>query len=152
MAKIFDLPESEEERNFEEQMSDLGVTVEKAGKKTAHVLSDWLKPGNAGGQHIYDMSVRKNHIAIKPKWAQKIAGNKTKMKLTFRIVRFEGKTALLFKESNLGFSTKKPPIENRAWHMSVSPALKAEFEKYGVSYGHYKISIVKDGYLATLEG
>jgi hypothetical protein len=151
MAKIFDLPDNQEDRSFEEQMADLGVPIEKVNIKTAKVLTDWIKPGNAGGQHNYDMSVRRSHISIKPKWAEKIAGKKTKTKLIFRIVKYEDKLALLFKENSSGFSIKKPAIENRAWHITLSPAFKRELEQYGFEFGCYKIGIVKDGYLAVQE-
>lgn len=138
--------------SFEKQMADLGVPIEKVNKKSARVLSDWIMPGNTGGRHSYDLSLRKNRISINSKLAARIAGDKTKIKLAFRVIEFEGKPALLFRENKSGFSLKRPGIETRAWQVNLSPGLKAELEKYGVEYGHYTVNIVKDNYMAVHDG
>ena len=135
--------------SFEKQMADLGVPVERVNQKTARVLSDWILPGNAGGRHNYDLSLRKAHLAINPKWANKIAGTKDKVYLKFRVIEFDGKPALLFREDRVGFSLKRPALDSRAWQIAMSPLLEAELRKHKLGYGHYIISIVKDGYLAV---
>ena len=138
--------------SFEQQMSDLGVPVEKVNQKTAKVLSDWIIPANKGGSQTYDLSLRKTHLAINAKWMQKIAGDKDKVQLQFRVIEFDGKPALLFRENRSGFSLKRPSLDTRAWQMTMSPIFAAALEKHKVEYGHYRVSIIKDGYLAVQNG
>lgn len=135
--------------SFEKQMADLGVPVEKVNQKTAKVLSDWIIPANKGGRQGYDLSLRKNHLSINNKWMKKIAGTKDKVYLQFRVIEVDGKPGLFFRENRSGFSLKKPDLETRAWQMTMSPSFAAALEKHRVEYGHYIISIVKDGYLAV---
>jgi hypothetical protein len=152
VSKLFPVPDKDyDNKSFTEEMNDLGVKVEKAHSNSAQVLSDWIIPGNKGGRQTYDLSLRKTHLAINQKWMKKIAGDKGKIYLQFRVVKYKGKPALLFREDRSGFSLKKPALDTRAWQMTMSPIFLETLNKYGVEFGHYKISIVKDGYLAVIE-
>ena len=151
MGKLFDLTQPEEDRSFQKEMDELGVVVERTNTKTAKALTEWISPGSSKVNHKFDISITPTHISVSPKWAKKIAGGKNKMKLAYRVVEYEGQKALLIKEDRVGFSFKCPGVDSRAWNNTLSPMLKEILEENGVKYGHYRLSIVKDGFLAALK-
>ncbi len=149
--RLFNLPESQDDRNFEQQLSDLGLTVEKTGKaNTAKAVSGWLKPyGISSRIKTRQLVITKSYISISEDIIKHLAGDPVRVLL--RILEYRGGKAILICGSANGFTIHK---HNSAYKLTIPPRLQEALNDYQVKRGKYKVEqLKKDGqFMAVFDG
>lgn len=138
------VPENE---TFEQQMQDLDVPVEK---RSAKALTGWIKARNYGSNTVKNIRIGKTIISFSPKTTKLFKVGEGEYRFAVCIVDFEKKPALLLKPDKKGIKLKQ--FTGLAYQAAITRPMAEAFKEYGVKQGSYTINVVKDGYLAVLDG
>ena len=136
--KLFDVPD--DRRNFKEQMTDLGVSVEAKKPKTM-----WHKVVIRRGGLKNKLSYTKTSMLIGDEAAEKIG---LESRLEFGIMERGEKMLIIMRKNKHGL--KMHTTKSKSMKIT-SRTLFAWFEEQGVRRGIYRVEEIKGGWIAVPE-
>lgn len=150
MSKLYDVLGPEDNRDFEEQMNDLNVPIEKTGeKKSAKALTGWVTA--RGNSTVRDMRINKTILSFSSKAAKMFEVEPGLYRFSFKLVDYGGGVALFLRPDKRGIKLKKYD-RSLCYITTYTRQMKNLFKEHNVKMGDYKINKVDQGWLAVYDG
>lgn len=143
-----------EVKDFEGQMNDLGVKVERPNKKTAKAVSPWLKPFKTNSaKGIKGLSISQSYIGFSNESYEKLKrqmNDSGDVRIIIRVVEYEGAMTILIKADADGYKLNKYN-KTGTWRVA-SKNVTDYINEAGVKIGRYRMEQLKDSsFLALYE-
>lgn len=144
-------PDIPDDESFETVLENLNVPVERQGQsKQAKTLTDWITARGGGHTTIKDLRLNKSIMSFSEKAAKLFEVDPGVYRFAFRLVDYEGSTAILLKPDKKGIKLNRYD-RSVCYSTSYTKTMKKLFREHNVKLGDYEITKVKNGYLAILE-